>query len=904
MTSPPQPTGSGSSDPVDFDALMDEFTSALRRGERPSIEDWAERHAEHADPIRELFPTIEAMETLKSSSTPAQPQLSFRPGDHLGDFEIVREIGRGGMGVVYEAIQSSLQRNIALKVLPALDDERRVQRFEREARTAAGLHHTNIVPIFGVGEHDGWHYYVMPIVRGASLDRVAARVGLEREGLGSDRPGSDPVSVAVRSMRAGVFPGISSSSAGASSDTAIDGEVETVRVIPAETVLPDLDSKTYWHSIAKIGMQVASALAYAHAAGVLHRDIKPANLLVDDDGVVWVTDFGLATAREVEGITRTGDVLGTVQYLAPEQLHGQADERSDLFGLGLTLYELCTGRPARGEGDRAELLRRAAEMRPERPSNLVPSIPRDLETILLKTIENEPRHRYQSAATLAEDLERFLEDRPIHARRVSVLESGARWCRRNKLVASLAALALIGVVGGGTTSVIGWIDARANAKRAETLLRQAYDGFDEVAAALCGIESIELGDESQSEGSSSESSSIEWRIQSLSSREERTARTLLAFYEELESDVTAVADPLTAARAARRLGDLHRLLWEFDEARASYGEALTRYESLAPEDVPDGDNPLVTGAVILGRLARVEFLAAFPESALQDRSNPFRRRSRTERKGDREQLERSSAVVERMRRLLETESGPRARFELGLAERFEALIDRELGDRRAALDHLVQAHTLFDRLSIARPDEIRYLSESVEAGLSWIRDERRNRSAEVISPVARVQFEGVLQATCDRVLARFATFDLDSDPARRLAWQASQLVMDLEVRRRRREVQSADVFGPWRAALEEKSEISRDRRLELENLWLGAEVNAVRELDGNQKAWEYFVERIGAVLDENQDPVRSDALRQLFRRMLGSGGRRFGNDSSERPGREPGAERPGGPGGPGPRRGR
>ena len=214
----------------------------------------------------------------------------------LGEFRIIREIGRGGMGVVCEAYQGSLNRHVALKFLPELGD---LARFRREARAAGRLHHTNIVPVFGVREHDGRHFYVMQYIAGRGLDQVLK----ERSG--------DPGSLARLSDR----------------------------------------------EAALIGVQVAEALAYAHSHGVIHRDIKPSNLLLDDQGTVWVTDFGLAhDASDTLTLTQTGDFLGTLRYLAPERLSGRGDERADIYGLGITLYELICGRPAFAEADRPVLL--------------------------------------------------------------------------------------------------------------------------------------------------------------------------------------------------------------------------------------------------------------------------------------------------------------------------------------------------------------------------------------------------------------------------------------------------------------------------------------------------------------------------------------------------------------------
>jgi tetratricopeptide (TPR) repeat protein len=201
---------------------------------------------------------------------------------------------------------------------------------------------------------------------------------------------------------------------------------------------------TYWESVAQIGVQVAQALEHAHGQGILHRDIKPSNLLLDLRGCVWVTDFGLAKAEDQQDLTHTGDVLGTLRYMPPEAFEGRTDRRGDLYSLGLTLYELLALRPAFAEKDRHRLIKRVTSEEPERLDRLNPQVPRDLVTIVHKAIDRDFGHRYASAADLAADLQRFIDDEPIHARRVTLRERGWRWCRHNPLVASLlAALAIV-----------------------------------------------------------------------------------------------------------------------------------------------------------------------------------------------------------------------------------------------------------------------------------------------------------------------------------------------------------------------------------------------------------------------------------------------------------------------------
>ena len=187
------------------------------------------------------------------------------------------------------------------------------------------------------------------------------------------------------------------------------------------------------------------ALAYAHARGIVHRDIKPSNLLLDTAGVVWVTDFGLAKAED-DGLTSTGDILGTLRYMAPERFRGEGDGRADIYALGLTLYELLTLRPAFDSTDRLRLIEQVKAEEPARPRSLDPRIPRDLETIVLKAIDKDPERRYQTAEELAEDLRRFLADEPIQARRVGLWERAVLWARRRPAEAALAAVGSLAAV--------------------------------------------------------------------------------------------------------------------------------------------------------------------------------------------------------------------------------------------------------------------------------------------------------------------------------------------------------------------------------------------------------------------------------------------------------------------------
>ncbi|MCA9052311.1 MAG: protein kinase [Planctomycetaceae bacterium] len=552
-----------------FDTVAADFLARFRNGERPAVEDYTARHPDLADEIRELFPTmvaIERMKLQKELSSGGCASLGARQLERLGDFRIIREIGRGGMGVVFEAEQESLQRHVALKVLPpnALQDDSHIRRFHREAQTAARLHHTNIVPVFGVGEEDGLHYYVMQLIEGEPLD-TQLQAG-KREAL-------DPRQAA-----------------------------EMVR-------------------------QIADAVQFAHDHGTLHRDIKPANLLLDKSGNVWITDFGLAHVLEREE-TMTDHVAGTLRYMAPERFEGKADERSDQYSLGITLYELVTGYRAFEGASSGELLHRIAHGEPTRLTLLSPGIPRDLQTIIEKTISRDPSHRYGRVGDFAADLGRFLGGRPIHARPISSVERLWRWCRRNRaLAASLASVAVL-LVAVAVITTVAYIRAtqdneslqaaltdrdtalqsesaalvsERNAREQERLAREeerrsreaaeaitelALEGldrvFDEFAPAAPYIAALSV-----STGGMDDQEPLLLPAQTVVSPQAAAAlERLLPLYRQL-ADETAQQPHvrLRAASAHYRLGVIHRQLGHQDSARAAFWSARSLLESLLEEGV-------------------------------------------------------------------------------------------------------------------------------------------------------------------------------------------------------------------------------------------------------------------------------------------------------------------------------
>jgi serine/threonine protein kinase/WD40 repeat protein/tetratricopeptide (TPR) repeat protein len=531
-----------------FDELAEEFANRYRRGERPSLQEYIDRLPEMADQIREMFPALVEVEQAEGDArgqASPLPRATASAQRQVGDYRILREIGRGGMGVVYEAEQISLGRRVALKVLPAhvVGDQKTQERFRREARAAARLHHTNIVPVFEVGRDRDVSFYAMQLILGQGLEQVIdelrrlRRPALNANAFGpagmasSDLAGSptatqDAAASPFRKRRelgqmaelllsgrlvtermqspAGDRPAASgfeltealtpeAAAGGAPGRTRADDSLPplgsdspTSAVLPGGTHVSEVDTsgrrQPFFRSVAQIGRQAAQGLAYAHARGIIHRDIKPSNLLLDTVGVVWITDFGLAKAEE-DGLTATGDMLGTLRYMAPERFRGGGDARADIYGLGLTLYELLTLRPAYESSDRLRLIEQVKAEEPTRPRSIDGRVPRDLETIILKAIEKEPASRYASADAMAEDLRRFLADEPIKARQVSTSERYWRWARRNPMIAVLGGV-LTAVLVAATIGSMVVASGYENIARSEKLAnaRSQLDRMDAIEA--------------------------------------------------------------------------------------------------------------------------------------------------------------------------------------------------------------------------------------------------------------------------------------------------------------------------------------------------------------------------------------------------------------------------------------
>ena len=459
-----------------LDEILGDYLRAVQEGSAPSRQELLERHPELAPELAAFFADRDRFDHL---AAPLRQVVAPGPPPEgetaLDNYELLEEIGRGGMGVIYRARQRNPERIVALKMLRlgpwATSAE--LQRFRTEADAVANLDHSHIVPIYEVGEHQGQPYFTMRLMEGGSL---------------------------AQALRGGPLPG---------------------------------DGRKAQHRAARLVATVARAVHYAHQRGILHRDLKPANILLDAEGEPHVTDFGLAkrvaeweraeaaganvappegnspsangtpqsavatprspgarrsTLPRSHPLTQTGSILGTPSYMAPEQASGRkglVTTAADVYSLGAVLYELLTGRPPFRADTPLETLRQLLEEEPERPRALRADIEADLETICLKCLEKDPRQRYPGALALAEDLERFLAGKPIHARPVGPLERAWRWCRRQPAQAAALGLGLLTLL----TLVVGsFVFAVAEARHADRLNQAAQELAAEKAQTEAALE--------------------------------------------------------------------------------------------------------------------------------------------------------------------------------------------------------------------------------------------------------------------------------------------------------------------------------------------------------------------------------------------------------------------------------
>jgi len=421
---------------------LDVVKTDLRSGRSYSIGHYEQQFPEFADILNEVVPSVVALEQIRAKQI--DDLSSVHTPRRIGDYAVRGELGRGGMAVVYEAWDTRLARSVALKVLPfsAGLQPISVMRFQHEAQVLAQLDHPHIVPVYNVGEHDGARFLAMKLIEGLPLDDIVSIRSHSSDQNSTDeaRPEDTPT----------VINGVHAST-------------ETDRAKPRpppraaiQQLIPQSRSDGI-RFIASLCVDAARALHAAHNCGIVHRDIKPSNLMLDKDGHIWITDFGLALTRDNDRMTRTGDLLGTVRYMSPEQSRGNRtlmDARSDIYSLGITLYELTTGRAAY-VGETCEILNRieSADLIP--PRRWDPDFPRDLQNIILKAASKSPDQRYETAAQLADDLDRFLTGAPTTAREPTLSERAMNWLsRRRRTVAAMLTFAAVILAGSLLTTLL------------------------------------------------------------------------------------------------------------------------------------------------------------------------------------------------------------------------------------------------------------------------------------------------------------------------------------------------------------------------------------------------------------------------------------------------------------------
>ncbi|MEZ6137858.1 MAG: protein kinase [Pirellulaceae bacterium] len=421
--------------------LLDRYLQGLESGEPFDVELVATKHPDLVDIFQEYLDKLDALHCFVGDTTTGQI-LPFQSGMasamQLGEFTILREIGRGGMGVVYEARQDSMQRQVAIKLLPmaALLDSRQIVRFHNEARAAGLLQHPQIVPVYSVGVEQGIHFYAMQLIDGQSLDHWL-------------RP--------------------------------MDAHAPRGRV-------------TDWRRVVGWTSQIADALHTAHEAGVIHRDVKPSNLMLDRNNKIWITDFGLARCQTELSLTHSGDLVGTMRYMSPEQSRGESafvDGRSDIYSLAATAYEMLTLRPVHDGDNAADIAKQIDEHKLIPLRELRQDIPRDLATVIHKALAPQRDGRYETAKEFGEDLRRVLSGEPTIARPPTMLDRALRWATRHQrgvVVTLLFGLcALIGFAISTTKIAAEKRISDANLTRREFSERLARGAVDRLGSQMAEL---------------------------------------------------------------------------------------------------------------------------------------------------------------------------------------------------------------------------------------------------------------------------------------------------------------------------------------------------------------------------------------------------------------------------------
>ncbi len=581
-TLPHDPPSEPTAQDAELAHVLEACLADLEAGRPVDLETLMIDHAEVAERLQTCLGALNLVQQATAELAGTRVEATPVAVGRLGDFDIIREVGRGGMGVVYEAQQISLGRKVALKVLPfaATLDPRQLQRFLLEAQAAAILHHVHIVPIFSVGSERGVHYYAMQFIDGQTLaDAIAFLRNPTPEGMAAEPGAATATNAALATQRSANSPG-------------------------------------YFRSVARLGVQAAEALEHAHQLGVIHRDIKPGNLLVDRAGDLWITDFGLARLRSHTEITMSGDAVGTLRYMSPEQAlvkRALVDHRTDIYSLGATLYELLTLQPAYPGVDRQEVLHRIALGEPLAPRAISRLIPIELETIVLKAMTHEPEGRYATARELADDLTRYLEHRPIFAVRPGWNERLSKWVWRHRSVLLTAtAIALLAAVALSVMTIRLWQqqtetstalelarvkerEAQAGQDRAEANFRKVLSGLDRLLRSL-------------------EKPSWETSPEIAALRREIADHGIRIFQDYIDESGTDQAVRYQAARAYEMLTNMYLLSKQFEQADNLHRKAVALMEQLLIES-PKNTEYCLALARVRNNMGNWDFSRGLPEAA-------------------------------------------------------------------------------------------------------------------------------------------------------------------------------------------------------------------------------------------------------------------------------------------------
>jgi serine/threonine protein kinase/Flp pilus assembly protein TadD len=571
--------------------LVEELSAKIEAGEPIDLPAYLTAHPAHAEELNRLVPALLLLADFSRSGTASVPPVVADGPDNeitgrLGDFRIIREVGRGGMGVVYEAEQISLGRRVALKVLPLAGamDSRHLQRFKIEAQAAAQLHHTNIVHVHYVGCERGVHFYAMQFIEGISLADVIAQLR-DREQTVSRKAAKDAKDDANKTAT------FAPSRLCVSSDSSTD---PTTKPIAALSTIRSTTDAAYFRTVAELGIQAAEALDYAHEHGIIHRDVKPANLLVENCLVptancpprLWVTDFGLAQVQGDARMTMTGDLVGTLRYMSPEQALAKRvviDHRTDIYSLGATLYELLTLEPAFGGTDRQELLRQIAFEEPRALRRIRRGIPPELETIVLKAMEKNPAERYATARELADDLRRFLMQEPIRAKKPTLLQAARKWTRRHRALVRVAmAASILLTIVAVAASVLIWRAYQRESKALAAEAEQRREAEENERWARQAVNEMYTN------------LAVKWLAQQprLQPVQREFLEKALAFYQRWAEEPGVAPEVRNdAAQAYYRMGAIQHKLGQLQPALQSYGRAIEKFTELVSET--EGENRYV-----------------------------------------------------------------------------------------------------------------------------------------------------------------------------------------------------------------------------------------------------------------------------------------------------------------------